>query len=263
MTTQLSRIPFPGAEIYAAEIDGEPHVALRPACEAIGITYGSQYNRLQRQPWAVVSMTKTTGADGKTYEMAMLNRKTFTMWLATIETSRVKNDSARNMVVTFQKEAADALDRYFHEGGAINPRATEDQLEGIAALANQQMQVLTLAKGLIDADWLSAKAKIVASRALGETPQIDSDELPLYVEDFLKEKGMSTAQAKALRSPFGKKLSQAHLDFYGYRPAKAPANVGGRPREVNAYTGKDRFLFERTWREHFAPLFDQTLLAVI
>lgn len=41
-----------------------------------------QWQRLQRQSWAVVGMTPTTGSDGKTYEMTFTDRRTFTMWLA-------------------------------------------------------------------------------------------------------------------------------------------------------------------------------------
>lgn len=111
----IQNIPFHGQTIQAAMIDGKPHVALKPVCENIGIAYNGQYERLQRQPWAVIRMTRTTGADGKTYEMSMIDRRTFTMWLATIDTSRLKNDSARQLVTAYQNEAADVLDRYFNE----------------------------------------------------------------------------------------------------------------------------------------------------
>lgn len=65
------------------------HVALRPVCEALGLNFSGQQQRLQRQSWAVVCMTHTTGADGKTYEMTFIDRRTFTMWLATIDTGRL------------------------------------------------------------------------------------------------------------------------------------------------------------------------------
>lgn len=65
------------------------HVALRPVCDSLGLDVHSQRHRLQRQSWAVVCMTHTTGADGKTYEMTFIDRRTFTMWLATIDTGRL------------------------------------------------------------------------------------------------------------------------------------------------------------------------------
>lgn len=65
------------------------YVALRPVCEALGLDVHSQRHRLQRQSWAVEVIMTSTGADGKTYEMTFIDRRTFTMWLATIDTGRL------------------------------------------------------------------------------------------------------------------------------------------------------------------------------
>lgn len=65
------------------------HVALRPVCDSLGLDVHSQRHRLQRQSWAVEVMMTSTGADGKTYEMMLIDRRTFTMWLATIDTGRL------------------------------------------------------------------------------------------------------------------------------------------------------------------------------
>lgn len=63
---KLVRIPFHGNHILAVDVDGTPMVAMKPVCEAIGLTYGSQYNRVQRQAWATVSMMKTVSASEST-----------------------------------------------------------------------------------------------------------------------------------------------------------------------------------------------------
>ncbi|KOA60984.1 hypothetical protein BAAM0499_03705 [Bifidobacterium animalis subsp. animalis MCC 0499] len=116
----LSEIPFRGQIILAQQDgDGEVLVALKPVCENMGIAFNAQYERLQRQEWAVVRMMRTTGADGKTYNMVAVDRQTFTMWLATIDTARIKNPQAKALIVSYQKEAAQALDAYFNEGGAL------------------------------------------------------------------------------------------------------------------------------------------------
>ena len=60
------------------------HVALRPVCEALELDYASQFKRVQHQPWATVVMMTTVAADGKTREMTFIDRRTFTMRLATI-----------------------------------------------------------------------------------------------------------------------------------------------------------------------------------
>ncbi len=113
-STTLTEIPFHNQTILAQQdTTGKVHVALKPLCENMGISYGSQYNRLQKAKWATVFMMKTVGADGKSRDMTAIDRRTFSMWLATIDTARVKNEDAKNLIVAYQCEAADALDAYF------------------------------------------------------------------------------------------------------------------------------------------------------
>ena len=64
------------------------HTALCPVCEALGLDYASQFKRVQNQPWATVVMMTTVAADSKMREMTFIDRRTFTMWLATIDTGR-------------------------------------------------------------------------------------------------------------------------------------------------------------------------------
>ena len=97
--SKLESIPFHGTTINATRTPEGVRVAIRPVCEAIGLDYSAQWRRLERQPWAVVAMTATTGSDGKTYEMATVDRRTFTMWLATVDTNRLKNEQAREMLI--------------------------------------------------------------------------------------------------------------------------------------------------------------------
>ena len=120
MSDDIVEVPFNGSVMIAQKLDdGEIYAALKPICENIGIAFNGQRERLNRTPWAVVRMIRTTGADGKRYDMMAVSRKTLTMWLATIDTSRLKDEHARRNVTVYQQEAAEALDRYFHEGGAI------------------------------------------------------------------------------------------------------------------------------------------------
>ena len=91
----------------------------------------------------------SVAADGKTREMVFIDRRTFTMWLATIDTGRVKNERTRELVRTYQCEAADALDRYFNEGVAINPRAV-----GAPYDVETQARVLDILKNVISKDYL-------------------------------------------------------------------------------------------------------------
>lgn len=74
---ELTQIPFHDTTIYTTA-DGA-YVALRPVCDSLGLDFSGQLQRLQRQSWAVVGMTPTTGSDGKVYDMTTVDRRTFTM----------------------------------------------------------------------------------------------------------------------------------------------------------------------------------------
>lgn len=151
MSNDIVEIPFHNDTLIAHRSeDGDVFVALRPICNSMGIDFSGQLQKMKRQPWATVGELHTVGADGKTRDMTSVNRKTLTMWLATIDASRLKDEQARRNVIVYQKEAAEALDQYFNEGGAIRVSGTDSD-EDIMARAvlvaqktierkNQQLQ---------------------------------------------------------------------------------------------------------------------------
>ena len=47
-TTTLATVEFHGAHLVTTLVDGVPHVALRPICEAVGLDWNGQYQRLMR-----------------------------------------------------------------------------------------------------------------------------------------------------------------------------------------------------------------------
>lgn len=151
MSNDIVEVPFNGSMMIAQRFDdGEIYAALKPICEDIGIAYNGQWERLNRTPWATIRMIRTVGADDKQRDMVAISRKTLTMWLATIDTNRLSDEQARHNVTVYQKEAAEALDKYFNEGGAIRV-SDADSDEDIMARAvlvaqktierkNQQLQ---------------------------------------------------------------------------------------------------------------------------
>lgn len=240
----IVQVPFNGQIIEAQKEGDTVLVALKPLCENIGVAFNGQFERLKRQPWAVVRMTRTTGADGKTYNMTMIDRRTFTMWLATIDTSRLKSESARDVVVAYQREAADALDRYFNTGVAVN----EHLLNAQHLRRMQNMELLKAAEGLIHPDFLEAKARIVLGRETGEIPELDPSTRPLYVQDYLHERGIHGRAMGRLAGVFGKQLKKLYVLRCGKNPDRADITTGsGQIRKVYAYTEASRDLFDQTW----------------
>lgn len=246
-------IPFHATTITAMSDEGKPLVSLRHMCESIGLDTEGQRKKLNGKTWATTVMKSAVAEDGKVRQMAMIDRRTMTMWLATIETSRIKPE-ARGMLEAFQNEASDALDSYFNDGGAINPRATVDQLNEMQRKAKFQLELINLARpSILDAQFLDSKARIVIARAMGEEPEIDPLDMPVYAEEFLRTNGIPKKEMAGARSLFGRRVAKVYKDHYGVAPKKAANEVNGGIRAINSYTERDRWIFEQVWEEFYAP----------
>jgi hypothetical protein len=244
--SDVVRIPFHGGEVLAVDTNGKPHVILRPAFEAIGLDADRQIAKLQRQPWATTAVTAGVGEDGKTRQMVVADVRTFLMALATIPASRV-SDEARPVLIAYQSEVADAIESYWTKGGAINSRATEDQLAAIITRAKGQADVLAALRGIVAPSWLEAKARHVAARALGEEPELDPMARPLTVGEFLEDKGLTAAERRSVSSKLGGRIKGLFIGEHGRMPDKVDRFIDGALRPVYAYTEKDRPLFELAW----------------
>jgi len=252
--SELATIPVPGTDggLMGALVDGTPSAALKPMCDLLDVDYSTQLRKLKGKSWATVGLMPMVAADGKQREMAMIDRRTMTMWLATIDENRVKPE-AKPILIAFQAEAADALDAYFNQGGAINPRATEDQLDRIARQAQAQAAVLQALKGVVDPKHLEAKGRIILARALGEAPEIAPADVPLYVWDYLTGKGMPRDLVQAKASGFGRRLKALYCSEYDRAPELHMQNMpDGKVREICSYTEADRPLFDAVWARHYA-----------
>lgn len=252
MTNQLVSIPFHGQSVQSVQINGKPTVGLKPIVENLGVEYSRQLKKLKTKSWAHLQTVSVVAADGKMREMTCVDTRTLTMWLATIDENRV-SEAARPLVVAYQNEIADVIEKYWEQGGVINPRATEHQKNALMFELRAQMELAQAAKGLIHEDFLEAKARIILARGMGETPELDPNSKPLYVQQFLKEKGLSKKQLTSKGAGFGKRLKHQWSKKYGMEPKKAPIELpNGRIIDVFAYTEKDRPLMESIWANHYA-----------
>lgn len=204
----IVRVPFNGQTITAHDDgDGSYTVAFKPLCENLGIDFNGQYQRLRRQPWAVMCMTHTTGIDGKSYEMVMIDRQTLVMWLATIDTSRLKSEQARAVVTAYQKECAKALDDYFFKGVAVNEGDFETVsralliVKGQLDRKKQQLAIMTPKAVLADAVLAPSKETYTVTEATRYLSNIAPEVKRQDVFDILRATGMmckrSTAPTRA------------------------------------------------------------------
>lgn len=252
---EIVKLDLTAGSIETVMVDGEPHVVFRPAVEAIGLDYSTQLRKLRDRSWANRRDIPTVAEDGKTRLMAAIDVRTFLMWLATVNENKVAAE-VRETLVAYQRETTGAVNDYWTEGGAINPRATEDQLDSLISRAKQQAEVLSILSGIVSSEWLESKGRLIAARALGEEPEVDPLDIPLYVPDFLKAKGLKRKQIESVQSWFGRRAAALYEAEHGEKPGKRQSDLpNGSVRETYAWTERHRPVFEETWDRYYAEQF--------
>lgn len=252
---QVVKLDLSAGSIDTVMVDGEPHVVFRPAVEAIGLDYSTQLRKIRERSWANRRDIPTVAEDGKTRLMAAVDVRTFLMWLATVNESKVAAE-VRPTLVAYQRETTTVVSDYWTQGGAINPRATEGQLDSLISRAKQQAEVLSILSGLVDSSWLETKARLVAAKALGEEPEVDPLDVPLYVPDFLKALGLKPKDITSAQSWFGKYALAICRELGIESPQDRQSDLpNGSIRKTKAWTERHRPVFELVWARHYAHKF--------
>ncbi|MFH8410713.1 phage antirepressor N-terminal domain-containing protein [Streptomyces sp. NPDC018019] len=249
---EVVKLDLSAGSIHTTLIEGQPHIVLKPAVDELGLDYSTQLAKLRSRSWATVGQSPMVAEDGKTRAMQVVPVRTFLMLLATVNENRVAA-SARPTLVAFQNETADAIEAYWTQGGAINPRATEEQLDSLISRAKQQAEVLSILAPIVSPEWLETKGRLVAARALGEEPEIDPLDTPLYVPDFLKSKGLRRRDIESVQSWFGRRAAALFEEEHGAKPGKRQTDLpNGSVRETYAWTRRHLPVFEKTWARFYA-----------
>ena len=123
----------------------EQLIPIRPLCEALGVAYAPQTTKIKEHYLfgSVVTLSVTTGKDGKQYEMLCLPAGYVLGWLLTINPANVKEE-VRDMFASYQAECYNALYRHFF--GSQRRQLEQNQveialLEELAELNQQQQQL--------------------------------------------------------------------------------------------------------------------------
>ncbi|WP_338683825.1 phage antirepressor N-terminal domain-containing protein [Streptomyces acidiscabies] len=253
---EVVKLDLSAGSIHATLIDGLPHIVLKPAVEDLGLDYSTQLAKLKTRSWASMGQSPMQmPGDDQVRSVVVVPVRTFLMLLATVNENRVKA-AVRPTLIAFQNETADAIESYWTAGGAINPRATEDQLDSLIARAKQQAEVLSALSGVVSPQWLETKGRLVAARALGEEPDVDPLDVPLYVPDFLKDRGLKRKDIESAQSWFGRYASaicgELGIELPQERQSELPS---GQVRSTKAWVERHRPVFELTWARHYAHKF--------
>ena len=103
-----------GISLQVVTDEREQLVAVKPVCEILGVAYQSQQAKLKEHPifGSVITLSVTTGADGKKYEMLCIPLQFFPGWLFSINPDNVREE-ARERLIEYQLECNKVLLDYF------------------------------------------------------------------------------------------------------------------------------------------------------
>lgn len=154
---QQREIDFYGDQIVAAlvPVEGQPqpavYVPVRPICEYLGVSWGSQLNRINRDPvlsavMRSVFVTNTEGGrpGGATREMACLPVQFLHGWLFGISASRIKPE-LQEKVIRYQRECFEVLWRTF-QAQTLAALGAERETSSLSYVRNMALAIAQMAE---------------------------------------------------------------------------------------------------------------------
>ncbi|EAR3203497.1 phage antirepressor Ant [Salmonella enterica] len=117
-----SYVPFNGQQIITAMAAGVVYVAMKPIVENLGMSWGTQQQKLMKQldKFNCIHMNMVA-ADGKLRKLLCLPLKKLNGWLFSINPEKVRAD-IRDKLIKYQEECFTVLHDYWTKGKAENPR---------------------------------------------------------------------------------------------------------------------------------------------
>lgn len=163
-----------GIEIAAVRDENNNFfVPVKPICQAIGIDFAAQRNKIQADETLGSTMViiATVASDEKDRDMVCLPLKFIYGWLFTINPGKVAPEAKEN-VIRYRLECYDALYRHF--AGSLRRRVEENEAE-IAALKAVNDAILREKEAKADRRKAEEHLQAIRNQRLDPCPSLDLD----------------------------------------------------------------------------------------
>lgn len=132
-------LPFHGQHIITAMAAGVAYVAMKPIVENLGMSWGTQQQKLARHMDKFGCIHMNMPSLGGIQAMICLPLKKLNGWLFSINPAKVRDD-IRDRLVRYQEECFTALHDYWNKGTAIRkPETTVDDRTPLRGIVNRIM----------------------------------------------------------------------------------------------------------------------------
>lgn len=147
-------VPFHGSNLFVVKHDGQPYVPMKHTVEGMGLDWKTQHRKLTTNTdrWGMVMMTIPSVSGIQ--DTACIPLRKLSGWLMAIQPSKVRPE-IREKIVTYQNECDGVLWDYWTKGGAVNPRATQEDQPHPDLLQTQVKELgFLLAHSQPDFQWM-------------------------------------------------------------------------------------------------------------
>lgn len=141
---QIQTVSFHDTTLITFQHDNVIYTAVRPIVEALGMSWGSQSVKLNKNKEKFNCFDiETVGSDGKKRTMLCMPIRKLNGWLFSINPEKVRAD-LKAKVIQYQEECFEVLHDYWTKGVAFNPRLTSEQTLALRDAVNMATGVLKL-----------------------------------------------------------------------------------------------------------------------
>ncbi|MEV6854758.1 Bro-N domain-containing protein [Streptomyces microflavus] len=235
----VTRFMFQGSEVRSLILNEEPWWVAADVCAVLEINNARQAVSYLDDDEVQQAPVTTNDGSGRTPLTNVINEP-----------------GLYSLILRSRKPQAKAFKRWItHEvipairkNGRFEAEPTREVTAAAGPLPyRQQAEVLAILRPVLPESYAAATGKVIMARAMGERPELDSAETPLYASTFLAEKGHKPATVAKFQSGFGARVSNRYLKVRGKRPEKIPGPAGSRIDKVVAYIEDDRPLLEQVY----------------
>lgn len=258
---EIGSFEFHGDTVTVVTNEQGSWAVLGQLCQNLTLDPNGQRQAIERKAWSegkTCVMHVMLPGQSRTYPQFLIHERILPMWLANVTTSRIADEGKRLKVERAQVELADALYQYVtDETRKVVPAPQPREITAAAGPVpyREQAEILSILRPVLPEAYATATGKVIMARVMGERPELESSETPLYASTFLAEKGHKPKTVAKFQSGFGSRVSNRYFKVHGRRPGKIPGPAGSRIDQVACYTEDDRPILEQVYRE-IADLID-------
>ncbi|QLS34872.1 phage antirepressor Ant [Citrobacter sp. RHBSTW-00903] len=206
-----SYVPFGGQQVLTAMAAGIAYVAMKPIVENLGMSWGTQQQKLARHMNKFGCIHMNIPSAGGIQEMLVLPLKKLNGWLFSINPEKVRAD-IRDKLIQYQEECFTVLHDYWTKGQAINPRKTStDERTPLRDAIN----MLVGKRGIM---YPEAYSYVHQRFNVGHIDELPAQQLPVVIEYVhrLALEGEFLGKQEVLPAPIAKQFTDDELCSLAY-----------------------------------------------